>query len=55
MTWYVCQHGARFNVVCTGIRPTTAVSEHDDFGEALREKARLETERAVAQQKEEKP
>lgn len=52
MTWYVCQHGARFNVVCSGIRPTTAVSEHDDFREALEAKVRLETERAVAQQKE---
>ncbi len=55
MTWFVCQSGAKFHVSFQVIRPTTTVAEFDDFGEALREKERLEVERAVAKAKEGKP
>ena len=55
MSWFVCQSGAKFAITFQVIRPTTAVSEHDDFGEALREKERRELERMAAQRKEAKP
>lgn len=55
MTWFVCQSGAKFNVTFQVIRPTTAVAEGEDYSTAVREKVRLETERAVAKVKEGKP